>query len=404
MSKPVNVSKKQIPKGWENLRVGLERISNENDPLLREIILQEEATRFKKPVNDYRQLFESYKKNKAEFLPAYPQHRWSVMEWWLWFFNEVTPIKRNELLKNSFLTLIEKGVLITGAFAFVKWVMEAPQRKRQEQYQAWQIIHLAKGEEVSGARKQALEDLNRQKVSFAGLSCERAVLQEINLEKANLYRANLKNANLKGANLSDAILWNSHLSNADLTRANLKGANLMGANLNDANLNDANLSGANLNGAILWNALLWNTNFNGAILWNARLTNAQLFVADLSGADLSDADLSDADLSGADLSHANLSHANLSRANLSHANLSRANLSHANLSHANLSCASFLEVEQVKAAKSWKEALYNEDFRQLLGLPPEPELELEPELEPETASINYHQMVQQEIERVRKLP
>ena len=122
-------------------------------------MLQDEAAKVKKSVINYRQLFESYRKNQTNFLPAFPKHRWSILEWGLWFFSDITPDKRNELFKNSFLIVIEKAVLVTGAIAFARWVWEAPQRRKQEQYQAWQIIHLAKHEKVSGARKQALEDL-----------------------------------------------------------------------------------------------------------------------------------------------------------------------------------------------------------------------------------------------------
>ncbi|MEG4506812.1 pentapeptide repeat-containing protein [Microcoleus sp. F6_B4] len=50
------------------------------------------------------------------------------------------------------------------------------------------------------------------------------------------------------------------------------------------------------------------------------------------------------------------------------ANLSGANLSDADLSLANLSGAKNLTPEQVKSAKNWQKARYDEDFHKKLGL------------------------------------
>ncbi|WP_442941780.1 pentapeptide repeat-containing protein [Nostoc sp.] len=53
------------------------------------------------------------------------------------------------------------------------------------------------------------------------------------------------------------------------------------------------------------------------------------------------------------------------------------NFKGANLSDADLSDTYFIGVknltpEQVKSAKNWDKAIYTEDFRAKLGLPPEP--------------------------------
>jgi uncharacterized protein YjbI with pentapeptide repeats len=55
---------------------------------------------------------------------------------------------------------------------------------------------------------------------------------------------------------------------------------------------------------------------------------------------------------------------------LAGANLKGANLKGANLCGANLRQASNLTVEQVKSAKFWEDATYDENFRQELKLPP----------------------------------
>lgn len=125
------------------------------------------------------------------------------------------------------------------------------------------------------------------------------------------------------------------------------------------------LSSSNLSGADLFSADLRGANLRYADLSRAYLIRADLFSADLSTADLSTADLSTADLIAADLRYANLRYANLSGADLRYANLRDANLRDANLSG-----AKYLTVEQVKSARYWQDATYDDDFREKLGLPP----------------------------------
>ncbi len=172
------------------------------------------------------------------------------------------------------------------------------------------------------------------------------LLKDANLIRANLSDAYLFEANLSGANLSDAYLFEANLSGANLSGANLSGANLSGANLSGANLSGANLSGANLLGA----------NLSGA---------------NFSGANLSKAHLDLANLSEANLLEASLPGANLSGANLFRANLSGAYLEGANLSKAHLEGAKGLTPMQIKSTENWGQAIYDSDFRNQLGLPPE---------------------------------
>jgi uncharacterized protein YjbI with pentapeptide repeats len=180
-----------------------------------------------------------------------------------------------------------------------------------------------------------------------------------NLFRANLFRANLRGADLTGTNLSEANLSEAKLTGADLREADLFRANLTKVNLTKAKLTKANLFGANLSGADLSGA-----NLSGADLSGANLSGANLLGADLRGAVLRGADLSGANLFGANLRDADLSGADLSGADLLEANLSGADLGEVNPED--------LTVEQVKSARNWKEATYDDDFRKKLGLPPSP--------------------------------
>lgn len=292
-------TEKKEPEKLKPLRTGLEKVSNENDPLLREYLLQEEAAKANKSVADYRPLFESYRKNKTEFLPEYPKQKWSIVAWSYWFLKEVSPKKQEELLKNIILAIIEKGTLLTGTIAVGRWLWESPQRRKQEQYQAWQIIHLADGKKNSGARKQAIKDLYKEKFDITGLSADGADLRKIDLRGADLTGASFKKADLRGAVLEGADLREAVLEGAVLEGADLRGANLWGANLTGVNLREANLEGTNLSHATLDKANLCGAIFGEYKGEFTNLTTASLRRANIESVDLTGVDISDACFGGA---------------------------------------------------------------------------------------------------------
>ncbi|WP_461829732.1 pentapeptide repeat-containing protein [Aquifex sp.] len=157
--------------------------------------------------------------------------------------------------------------------------------------------------------------------------------------------------------LKDIYMGNFYSMWADLSRINLSWADLSWADLSWADLMEADLSRANLSEA----------NLSRANLFGANLSWVNLSRANLSEANLSWANLSRANLSWADLSRADLSSANLSRADLSSANLSWAILRGANLEYADLQGAKF-NPEEIKEAKNWQKAIYDEEQKKLLGL------------------------------------
>lgn len=260
---------------------------------------------------------------------------------------EIPPFKNiiASLYNSRFLGILESLSILAAVILFFK---EAPARRKREQYEAWRVINSAYGQRTSGGRIQALQDLNDDHVSLAGLTADKAFLAKINLQQADLRYANLQAANLRYASLQEIDLRNANLQETDLMHANLQAANLTHANLQSANLKNAHLQGASLA----------SSNFDSAYLWNA----------DLSGVDLSYANLQDADLSYANLTNANLSYANCKGADLSPANLQKANLQGANLRNADLRNVSNLNPEQVKLAKNWEYAKYDDNFQSKLGL------------------------------------
>ncbi|MGF1479993.1 MAG: pentapeptide repeat-containing protein [Cyanophyceae cyanobacterium] len=219
-------------------------------------------------------------------------------------------------IRDSVLLSVVEGFSIF--VALILFFLEAPERAKQAHYEAWKVIDTAHGVETSYARFQALQDLNEDRVSLKRLDASGADLKGINLKAADLSYAKLVGADLSHANLSNADLRHAHL-----VRANLS---------------------------------------------NADLSNARLVDVNFSHAKLIDADLVSAEMIGANLSDAHLVGTNLSKAYLGDADLSNARLDDANLSQTKLFGARNLTPEQVKAAKSWQKAIYDEGFRQKLGL------------------------------------
>lgn len=210
-------------------------------------------------------------------------------------------------LTKEFLSVININNIEAFSLLFlaILYLLESPDRKNREHYEAWQVIDNAASAKVSTsyARIQALESLNRDGVSLKGV---------------DIVGADLQGINLVGANLGDADLHNADLRNADLTRADLTNSRLTGANLSGAILDQAKLHGSRIDVNTLMASKWLKVWF---ILNKPR-----------RGWKLSDQDLSDACLSGAVLTGANLKNSNLQRCNLSSANLTRANLLGAQIS------------------------------------------------------------------------
>ncbi len=280
------------------------------------------------------------------------KHRWQVpfifAEWLCEQFSHL-------LGRWAFLEILEYAGRLAILVAVIFWCFESDDRKQAKEdqrkakhYQAWQVINAAQGQTGSGGRIDALQDLNKDDVSLAGVDVSKAYLYGIDLESAKL-----DSANLSGAYLSEANLSGANLSEAYLNDANLSRANLFVANLTWANLSGANLTGANFSGAYLSHTNLSRADLHDANLFGAKLPDANLSGADLSHTNLSRADLGSASLSGAVLWTSNLTRAYLSWANLSGADLSHTNLSRANLGYVNLSGADLCE-SNLKGIKRWK--------------------------------------------------
>ncbi|MDJ0795694.1 MAG: pentapeptide repeat-containing protein [Calothrix sp. MO_167.B12] len=237
-------------------------------------------------------------------------------------------------------------------------------RKKQVERQAWQLIDGARGSNTSGARYEAIKDLFQEGISLNGLDANRADLIKIELPKAKLRRANFKCAELEGANLEEADLYQANLEKADLRGAKLVGANLSRANLKGAKLNEREYikkeDNSNDNKYNEYDPQVHETDIKKR---SANLENCKLRWVQLQNANLNNANLSKAKLHQADLQEAQLVNTILDGADLYGANLKNTILDGANLYGANLEKTTYLTIEQLRKARNYKKANYDESFR-----------------------------------------
>jgi uncharacterized protein YjbI with pentapeptide repeats len=355
---------------FAELKESFARVYDGPSDLQREFDLVKEAQRLNIPLENYRNL---YQHKTDEDIDPYPKSKnWRKMpgDWARWIIY-LPKKKKLSLLRKGVFKLVESGIIITVAVALGNYIWEAPKREKQKHYQAWQMINSAAELPGSAGRIEALQDLNRDGVDLNGLKAANANLSNIDMKKARLYKVELEGANLQRANLKEASFRGANLKNADLFMSNLPKTD-MGpffdnweqrdnwhvapmtlTNLEGANLRGANLEGANLDRAILKGAFLdkaipeYTPSDPGKIENKTEETN-------LKGANLINANLQDANLEGADLEGATFS--------------KDTNLQNANIQGANFRGVKNLTVKQVKIAKNWNQAHYDEDFRKQLDL------------------------------------
>lgn len=154
-------------------------------------------------------------------------------------------------------------------FAAIIYFLGAPDRLKQKHYQAWQVINTAAGKGGSGGRIDALQELNKDRVSLIGVEADGAYLQGLNLEGAQARRASFEGTDLRDANFQRGCFQDANLHFTNFRGANLRDCLLAGARLEDADLEGADLAGADLNGAVLDNADLREANLARLKNWQA---------------------------------------------------------------------------------------------------------------------------------------
>lgn len=189
----------------EYLLESFNRVHQAPEGLQREYQLRMEAQHLDIAVDNYRRLYKIHVQPKAqpEANHTHSFRWWNTPDGW-----EERAVK-----------LLQTGVMLTIAIALGQYLWETPKRDKFLQYQAWQVINSAAGQRNNAGRIEALQDLNNDGVSLAGLKASGISLRGIDLRNANLADADLSNADL-----SNAVLTNADLTGADLNRADLRDA------------------------------------------------------------------------------------------------------------------------------------------------------------------------------------
>lgn len=228
---------------------------------------------------------------------------------------------------------LESIALGTAAVIFL---IEAPERRKQDRSEAWKAISLARGELVNANRVEALQKLNQYGEDLRRIDLSNCDLSDIDLSGSKLKLSTFVNTTLSRANLAKADLENTDLSNANLVQADLRGAYLRYACLQDAQfllarLGDADLGGANLERLQGESTFFVRANLRGVNLKEANLKSAYLRESFLVQASLQKANLAFSNLEKADLREANLQEVTFAQSNLKEANLKNAKLAGADL-------------------------------------------------------------------------
>jgi uncharacterized protein YjbI with pentapeptide repeats len=173
----------------------------------------------------------------------------------------------------AFLDILGHIGRLTILIAVITYFMEADERRTQaenqqktKQYQAWQVITLAQGKTGGGGRKNALEDLHKDKIALVGVDVSKAFLLDLNLENARLYKANF----------AEALIWQANLVGAKFDKANLAGVDITYTKLAEAKFINSNLTGAQIIFSDLTRIDLQGVNLAGATFKYVNLYQANL--------------------------------------------------------------------------------------------------------------------------------
>lgn len=334
-------------------------------------------------------------------------------EWGVWLaiaiLLSITLLFSNQLAtwleKSAFIKVLDslsKLGLLVAVIAFLreipKWEERAEEEAKRRQFEYWKAIDAANvarnaspdGRFTSHALIIALENLAQESDSEGNpIRIRNINLSGVNLEDGiKLTKADLVLSKFRYANLSKADFSQTTLRRATFARARLFGANFHGADFGtnhkkatfkqalydeetkfpkDFDPEEAGAykiaPGVSLRKAVLKKALLWDANLKSADLKEANLERAII-----DGSQLEEAILQKANLQRIQARQVNLKKASLIDADLREANLFEANLCEADIQGANFQNAEYINVEQIKAAKNWERATYDDDFRKELGL------------------------------------
>jgi len=257
----------------------------------------------------------------------------------------------------AFIEVLEYVGKLSLLGALIAFIWDIPARRqaaedtrKAKHYQAWQTINSALGQSGNGGRNDALQDLNNDRISLAGVDVSGAFLMDLDLRQASVQFARMTNVTFVRPNFANSYLWHvmfqeSYFEDAKFNGAMLHQANFAEARFRRGDFSDdftggfaGNLSGSDLSESYFWAAQLAGVDFSKANLAEAMFMEANLTSARLAGSNLARAtfwkanlfktDFQQADLEGVDFELACLNGANLAEVTdwLKISSLKRANI------------------------------------------------------------------------------
>jgi uncharacterized protein YjbI with pentapeptide repeats len=321
-------------------------------------------------------------------------------EWGVWLAIAIlvfiTLLLSNQLAtwleKSAFIKLLDslsKLGLLVAVIAFLKeipeWEERAEEEAKRRQFEYWKAIDAARtterrwdGRLFSGALKIALEGLAKEKdvegnpIKISTVVANGVHLEGIDLEGAYLHICDFRMSELSKTNFHKTILVDVRFDGARLFGADFREAHFEKEVRFTHALYDEKAEMQFPVGFDLQKVGAYKI-APGVSLKDAMLENASLWDAELAGANLQGANLENAILGGSNLERTNLKNANLKGArgrsmNLNAADLKHANFENTNIEFADLRGATNITIEQIKAARNWEYAIFDDNFRKELGI------------------------------------
>ncbi|MBE9068410.1 pentapeptide repeat-containing protein [Leptolyngbya cf. ectocarpi LEGE 11479] len=286
------------------------------------------------------------------------------------------------LIKNVFIGLLAP-LTLTGILGFQI-------RKELRLGQYWDVInaHSEENPATSAVLSNALEKLHEAGKSFSDIRLETATISDVTLSSSDFKLADMQNISIDRVDFQNADLRAADMKSASVDKVNFQNADLNGINLAESQLTEVNLSYADIRRADLTGSSLARVRIVDADLVRANLTNASVSYSDLRNSNLSSAYLSGTSFYQTDFRQAKLNNSklcsttfvyarferssmqnalfigsDLRNANFNSSDLSNANLTDANIDNVDFRGAKGLSFSQIRAARNWQLAIYDDDFR-----------------------------------------
>src|SRR2546421_10267762 len=112
------------------------------------------------------------------------EHRTALLHGWelpIFAINYMVEWIVYYLARWGVLRILEYSSFLSVMFAVSVYFNEAPDRKKQKHYQAWQVINTAQGKGGSGGRIEAMQELNADKIPLVAVDVDHAFLQGVKL-------------------------------------------------------------------------------------------------------------------------------------------------------------------------------------------------------------------------------